>query len=468
MATAYIIQNDTPSLPATGPVLYSTNPSALSEVVENSAPASTRGKLLTKQAPTLVPASSSPSGDTGAPKKMSLQDYMNEILAAMVMLQSYAAQLDTAQNNTADSFVQLSIAQANKAKDDYQKYEKAVEAAKHRSWWQKLCGYIVGAVLSIVGAITCNPGLIIAGTLSIVMTATGASDKISQFLQNHIHLLGVRILAEIGIGVAMAVCLCGLSAAMEAGFELALPEAAGAAAESSAEDSGVEMSNLGANGAGENGAAGTAETSNSTNSSQDFLTNVKSKMTKWTFLASFAQSTLVVNPFIDLSAAFIEMINAIAKRKVISDSAKEEASEIAGTILAVAAAFGSVLISSSASESQGLIDVLAEAKGPLAAERFKSFILYPLQYGVRPGFGIAGGVMGVKAGQAQFTQASVLDDLGVTQGAQSILQSMIDMAGAMINQTQDGFKGVADAYSMINNRWENYVAPYITSAEIMG
>lgn len=471
MATAYRIQDQAPLSPSLGPTLYTANTAALSQVaIETPAvpQKNKRGALMTTQAPKLITGSAASIAATNnTTEKMSLQDYMNEVLAAMVALQGYMCQLDTAQSKIADGMIQLSIAQSNQANEDYAKYEKAVEAAKHETLWQKICGYVVGAVMSVVGIITCNPELLIAGVLTIAMTATGANDKISQFLQDHISSSGLRCLAEIGIGVAMAVCISGVSAGMEAGVEIALPKAVAQAAENDA----VEMVDLGANAAEADGAANIAQNP-AADESAGFMSKFKDKITFGRGVSSYFQSTMIVNPFTDGVGAVIDMINAIRKKEgksTIGDDLKQEISEIAGMVLAVVAAFGSAYASSSRlSEGKNLVDVLAEKRGPLAAERFTNLFLFPLKYLARPGFSIAGGVMGIKAGQSQLVQSDVMSDLANVKATQMVLQGTTTMANAMIAQTQSNFKQVADTFSMINSRWEDFVAPYVTAAEIMG
>lgn len=418
MATAYKIQEQCLFFPSSGSVAYKTNPSTLSEVAQSTPPSyqNKKGILLTAQSPMI--ASSQPSGapsDDPSAQKMSLEDYMNEILSAMVVLQGYMTQLDTAQNNTADSFIQLSIAQANQAVQNYKNYQAAVEAASHRTWWQKLCGYVVGAVMSLVGVITLQPELAIAGALTIAMTATGASDKISSYLEDHISCAGLRCLAEIGIGFAIAICIGGVSAGFETVGESAFSK--GAADES-----------------------------------EGFLSKFSNKMTFGRVLSSFGQSLMVVNPFID----FVKMCGG-----------SDKTAEILGAVLGALATLGSGFAGASLSKGGSLIESLGSngwTKSSYVLQKFTQF----LKFVARPGFSIAGGVFSYEAGRAYLDQSDALDDLGVTTASQSLFQAGTNMANSMINQTQEGFKELADTYAMINSRWENYVAPYVTAAEIMG
>lgn len=432
-------------------------------VDEKGDPLKTNSKgLMTKQSPVLTPSDVPPKLD---PKDSSflneLVKYMTLILQALVQLSQDQSKINQAQTNLSGSLVDLGKIMAQKAADDLKKVVEAEAAASHQSWLSKVLGGIAGGLCCVIGLLTCDPALVLAGVFTLAMTYSGGSEAFNNSISGLCPAL--KGLALAGMCIGAGVCLAGASSCMTAALSetavTATEEAAPTIAEtvaSSAEDEIPAAAELSAEA---EEAAPVAN--NASSAAKNASTTVKntSTFTVRNTLAMSLQQMSTFNFSTELARGIVDGLRKAGAH--ISQDAEELGIQIAGAI--VAAVAGGAGMAMSTGSIANLSAKLAEKVG----EGFVWVSRIVLELS-RAGFSITSAAYGIKAGVTTLHQADIIDDMGQAQSLSSIYTSLTDSVNTSTQHSIDSFKDVSQTFAAIGNRWIQFVSPYSYAAEIMG
>jgi hypothetical protein len=389
-----------------------------------------RGGMMTTQAPTITPSTPTISGGGFLG---TLEKYMQLIMLAMIQLVADDAQVSQTQYQTSSDLVQLSVNQTNIADQALDKLQKSIAKQKHESFWQKLGSDIAGGCLCLAGILTGQPELVLMGAMMIVMMNTGLSNKLNGLfttIADKTHLdkalggLASKILVEVLIIVAVSLILGGAGALFD-----------------SAANSGEE-------------AADGAETQTSKVS-----------------LRSVAGTSLQVGAFTNVYTDVMMGMEEILKAMHVIKHTSQEFAQYAGMALTIAATILGTGLSVSADAgalgktmSQKFVDMF---ENPLTGER--CFIR--LKTGVQITRAAASGfsaVWNVQAGLTEVARTAIIKEMGYSQATQTILSNALGMVNEQTSQNQTAEGQVNDAFADINSRWTSYVNQYATAARVIG
>lgn len=379
-----------------------------------------------------------------------LLDYMQSVLNVTIETASNQSKIQYAQTGLNQSAVTGAKAAADEAMKQLQAAEAAQAAAQKKSWWQQLLGQIASGLMMVIGVITSNPELLIMGALMLTDSLTGLSSKLNDYLETHCDGPVGALFAKIGVALAMAVVVGGLSGLLRAGVE-ELASTATAAAEDAASCAASAASKA------ESAAADAAAQPKSFGDKvlEYGFENGKGPGGYGQFISTAAQMTMFANPFTD-------MMQLLLQKSKLSDSDKKLVAEVMGTAMAMILALttGKYLAGSEGESGIGakLVDVLGQ-KGVGA-----------LTFGLKmsaAGVGIGGAACGVKAAEALEAQGDAMAALGRAQGLQQFFRYISLQIEQMVSQSQANGKSLNDMFAAMNDRWAAYVSPYQMAAQVM-
>ncbi len=423
-----------------------------------------------------------------------LATYMQAVLEASVQLTQNQSQISTIMTQQSQAFVDLSKQEAVAAQKAIADYEQAVEAAAHKSWLQRVISAVVSVGLVVIGALTAQPELVVGGLFMLIMTSIPVSDgngnqtTIMGLITSKLSSKkGLKILEEIGIVIGMAAGMAGLSGGLSAALEGSSEGAASAGAANGASDieagvmGGAEEASVEEE-VGENEAVaeGNQESSLIRKAARSAYGKLRSQI---------AQMTLVVNPFTDIfkldffkklgisdtTAEYMGMGFAVGLN--IASVAKDvydgyQAAKQAGAIregMSFKEKVGAGLAS-----KQAMGDMVSRLENSLKDSEYKGLIISIYKatiLGLKTtnlALTMAAGAYGVEKGENELTVAARLKDMGNMQGDQTIYSSILAMMNTNVQQAQSTGSALNQNLSMINSRWDAYVAPYQTAVEVMG
>ena len=452
--------------------LYVANTISVEENEVSSKPSS-KG-LMTKQAPSLVSSTPDPKAD---PKDVptryldELAKYMTLILQELVKLSADQSKINTAQTKLSSSLIKMGEISAKKAADDLQKYIDALDAASHQSWLSKLLGGIAGALCCLLGAITGDPLLMMAGMFTLTMTFSGGSEAFNNAIANLSPALKGIILAGMCIGVA--VCLCAAASCMsamfpevaEAGTGAAVDAGADAAADASAEEALPQAIDAAPEAAEAPAGAG----GQAANKSTSFASKLKADLIK-NVPGMTLQQMPQFNFSVELVTGVIELLKKMGAH--VSDDDEKEASEITGAIIAFCGAMKGMSMQSGISMgnlSRGIGKGISGffGAGKVSGEAVADGLKLGLKYSTFA-LNVPAGAFGIMAGNKMRDAAGITRDMGQAQSLFTIYSALNDLVSTATQNSLTSFKGVTQIFAEINNRWSDFVEPYSYGAEVMG
>ncbi len=372
--------------------------------------------LLVSNAPTLSPVKTT-------------NGYIDELVTYMtaILLESIKSNLNQAevlklQNSTADLFTKLGEINLQHAQENMQKTE-------NESPLIKILTGVAAGLMMLGGLLTANPALVISGVILVVMTDSPAGSELNKALSK--LPLGLKILAEVGIALALAVVSCGASGMISAGTSTAETTAS-----TVAEEAG---SNAACDG---ESAAENAATEASENNS-NFWSNAGKlgfKSVGHVVSTTFSQG-MSVGLSSDLVLAILKALEAAGVN--IGKKNEELISAIGGALFSIGAGICSAQGATSAvlkSNAGNAVRGISTVGGVLSS-----------------GTGIYSGVNKVKASEVLMEKADI-------DASQTVNTSLATLSNAMIKQDNQAGKALFDTYAEINSRWSSYNEPGLTVA----
>lgn len=186
----------------------------------------------------------SPTSSNNSPQVLSNEEMLElEALLAQVLSELEAAVGKAGQNksNQQTQIGQANLTEANQALQQANtaltKYNAAVEKAKHASLFEKIFSAIVGAILTIIAAVTGQVELAVLSGALLVAAETGGISKVASLLSSALEKLGMsqkdaNLVANLIIVVAIIV-VCVVTCNPSAG-ESAAARATAVAADAAA------------------------------------------------------------------------------------------------------------------------------------------------------------------------------------------------------------------------------------------
>jgi len=445
------------------------------ELIQTSSKKRKSGPMLVSRV-NAQPKASQADGDYMA----KLAAYMTAVLIVSTEVAKNQSQMS--QNMTQDSqaFVAASKQQVDEVGKAVEAQQQAIEQAANKSWLQRVISAVVGAVLTLVGALTLQPELMVMGVTMLVMTAipmNSNGDTLMSMLNSKLASSGsiARIFEDIGIAVGMAIVTCGASGGLSAamgGEEAAVEGVAEAGSEEAAEAGAAD-----AVGGAEEAVGNEAAAAESSQASSFAGKALKAAVSK--FRSQLAQMTLVANPFTDIAkaagasdanAGYIGMSCAISMN--IASAVKGayngiEAATNAGKITENMSLINKLKVGFFYEESTAnMMAKLEKNLGPSGTKIYKGIISF-LKIS-NTALMLAGGTFGVQAGEKTLIASDRLRDMGAIQAAQVIYTNLIGMMNGSVQDLQGTASALNENLAMMNSRWDAYVAPYQTAVEVMG
>lgn len=373
------------------------------------------GRLMTTQAPSLVPAKSSDNGDY----LDQLVKLMNELLEALVEMNGSQSKLNNSQNAVGNSMVKLAKAQQKKAEKDLKELERKIEEAKHNGLLGKIFGGIAAGLMIVIGVILADPALAVMGGMMMAMSVGGGQEALDKKLENLSPALKALVLVGIAVGAAI------VTGGLAGGINGLLSETA---EESASQVAAQSASSRFASGAKESFAAGTV-------------------------IGNTAQMTLVFNPYTPLVTAIVEK-KSKKNAKLIG--------QIVGEIVAIISAIiGGKVKPDSTSLANRSLNATGKKVVGAAPQALVKFLM-----GSELGANFTVGWFGRKQGEAIKGQADVIREMGSTQGSLTVYQTLLTWVGTIAKQTLKSFQAISDEFATMNSRWNSFVEPYAHVVQI--
>ena len=452
------------------------------QVTGQAASASVKSQgLVSTQAPTLTSGSSS---TTQGGYLSQLVQYMQIIVLAAAQLVKNNSQVSQFQSQVGGSAISLMKNQEQQAVTNNNKLQAALEKQRHESFWERIGSAIAGALLCIIGAVTGNFELCVVSGFMLAMTFSGGSQALSNALSS--LPLGAKIAAEVGIALGAAVCLAGGSAllgaqfAAEAAPAVVAEEAAvqggvqanavGEAAANAAEENAAEAVEPAAEPAGGAPAADAAPNANPNAEPQAEAAKVKNSTYAKQLAGITLQTTLAVNPFTDISAAFIKLLRDMGA--TISTESATLASEISGMVMAIVAGIaGGALSSSAASEitavdgANGVASLATRIEAKLGSAVYSQ--VKTLMNGSFLAFQGLSSALNIGQGVAGIAEANATKEFGQNQAVMEQMTNVTNMVNTQA-ATNDGAESqVNNAYQAIMQLFQSYIQQYSASANTL-
>jgi hypothetical protein len=377
-----------------------------------------KAKMLTLDAPKLNKLPPVTSG------------YINELATYMmaILLESIKSNLNQSdvlklQNSMANLFTKMAELNLQKAQD-------TAEKLQNESPLIKILSGVAAALMMLGGILTANPSLVIGALILVVMTDTPAGSELNKALS---HLpTGLKILAEAGIALALAVVSCGASGMISAGTT-----AAETVAETGAEEAGVDAAADGAEGAAADSTDGAAQT---TENSEGFW----SRAGKLGFKSAghVAATTVAQGMSVGLTPDLVrQLLKAIG---VSDEKALSLVSTIMGALISLGAGIGT--------------SVANAAEGTTAAN------IGAAVQGIRIVGGVMQGGTGIYSGVNQIKASEIMQKKADIDSAQAVCSSLSTLTNGMIKQDNQAAKALFDVYAAMNSRWGAYNEPGLAAA----
>jgi hypothetical protein len=376
---------------------------------------------LVSQAPRLAAPQDKPLNFVDA-----LVAYMTSVLEASLTLAQQQSTIAQAQTTTSQAYVVAAEAASKNmvALVQQEIQDQAAEQAKSRL--QTIFGYVGGAILFALGAITANPELCVMATLMTIESSYWSyGQALDQYLSDHLSNLSpaVQQIVTPLIKIAIALVLAFVVAGAMGGIQAAI--------EQSAEKSVAEKA------------------------FQYGFENGKGLLGYGQFFSTFTQMMVIVNPFTDI-------MQSMANQIPMSDASRKVFAQIMGMVVALVLAY----VAGRYTGVDGAPS-MAEKMAKSMTSTFRTGTQFALGT-LLAGSQIASGVFSIQQGLLTQDEAEATRMYGIAQSLLLLDTSYATQVSQWIKQSQASASSVNDTFAAINNRWDSYVAPYQLSAEITG